>query len=69
MTPHIITDADQSRAVTQEFRQKVRGIQDEIERRERGEAPPPKEPVPVAPPPKAPPPKTPPQQEFPVDQK
>jgi general secretion pathway protein D len=35
MTPHIITDASQSRAVTEEFRKKVRGIQREIERRER----------------------------------
>jgi general secretion pathway protein D len=36
MTPHIITDANQSRSVTEEFRQKVRGLQGEIERREKG---------------------------------
>jgi general secretion pathway protein D len=65
MVPHIITDANQSRAVTQEFRQKVRGIADEIERRERGQAPPLQAPVPTMPPPKAPPQ----QQEYPVDQK
>ena len=64
MTPHIITDAMQSRTVTQEFRQKVRGIQEEIQRRETGAAPPPKAPSPSAPPPEAPP-----QYEFPVDQK
>ena len=64
MTPHIITDAMQSRTVTQEFRQKVRGIQEEIQRRETGAAPPPKAPSPSAPPPEAPP-----RYEFPVDQK
>jgi len=51
MTPHIISDANQSRTVTDEFRQKVRGIHDYIERRERGEAPPLKEPEPNVPPP------------------
>ena len=51
MTPHIISDANQSRTVTDEFRQRVRGIHDYIERRERGEAPPLKEPVPNIPPP------------------
>ncbi|MCJ7640518.1 MAG: type II secretion system secretin GspD [Desulfobacterales bacterium] len=49
MTPHIISDANQSRTVTDEFRQRVRGIHDYIERRERGEAPPLKEPVPNIP--------------------
>jgi general secretion pathway protein D len=64
MTPHIITDASQSRTVTQEFRQKVRGIQEEIRRREAGEAPPPpKPPSPTAPPTKSP------SLEFPADQK
>jgi general secretion pathway protein D len=53
MTPHIITDANQSRSVTQEFRQKVRGIQEEIQRRETGAAPPPKAPAPSTPPPEA----------------
>jgi len=51
MTPHIISDANQSRTVTDEFRQKVRGIHDYIERREKGEAPPLKEPEPNVPPP------------------
>jgi general secretion pathway protein D len=69
MTPHIITDAVQSRTVTQEFREKVRGIQEEIRRREAGEAPPPKPPSPSVPPAQVPPPKTPPSYEFPVDQK
>ena len=35
MTPHIISDANQSRAVTEEFRQKVRGLQSEIDRRQK----------------------------------
>ena len=74
MTPHIITDANQSRAVTEEFRQKVRGIHEEIERREKGQAPPPKATSPSVPPPSmlspsVPPPNAPPQQESPVDQK
>ena len=36
MTPHIISDANQSRAVTEEFRQKVWGLQAEIEKRRKG---------------------------------
>ena len=39
LTPHIITDANQSRTVTNEFRSKVRGIQTEINRIERENAP------------------------------
>ena len=39
LTPHIITDASQSRAVTDEFRSKVRGIQTEINRIERENVP------------------------------
>jgi general secretion pathway protein D len=35
MTPHIITDHIQSNAVTQEFREKVEGIKQELEKRER----------------------------------
>ena len=39
LTPHIITDASQSRTVTDEFRTRVRGIQTEINRIERENAP------------------------------
>jgi general secretion pathway protein D len=39
LTPHIITDASQSRTVTDEFRSRVRGIQQEINRIERENAP------------------------------
>ena len=39
LTPHIITDANQSRTVTNEFRSRVRGIQTEINRIERENAP------------------------------
>jgi len=39
LTPHIITDASQSRTVTDEFRSRVRGIQTEINRIERENAP------------------------------
>jgi general secretion pathway protein D len=39
LTPHIITDATQSRTVTDEFRTRVRGIQTEINRIERENAP------------------------------
>ena len=39
LTPHIITDANQSRTVTDEFRSRVRGIQTEINRIERENAP------------------------------
>jgi type II secretory pathway component GspD/PulD (secretin) len=39
LTPHIITDASQSRTVTDEFRARVRGIQTEINRIERENAP------------------------------
>jgi general secretion pathway protein D len=39
LTPHIITDANQSRTVTDEFRARVRGIQTEINRIERENAP------------------------------
>ena len=39
LTPHIITDATQSRTVTDEFRTRVRGIQTEINRIEREKAP------------------------------
>jgi general secretion pathway protein D len=39
LTPHIITDASQSRTVTNEFRSRVRGIQTEINRIERENAP------------------------------
>jgi len=35
MTPHIITDYSQSKAVTDEFRQKLEGIRKEFEERER----------------------------------
>jgi hypothetical protein len=35
MTPHIITDYSQSKAVTEEFRQKLDGIRKEFEMRER----------------------------------
>ncbi len=37
MTPHIVTDHMQSKAVTEEFREKVEGIRKELEKREKKE--------------------------------
>jgi general secretion pathway protein D len=35
LTPHIITDQNQSKTVTDEFREKVKGLKQEIEKREK----------------------------------
>jgi general secretion pathway protein D len=35
MTPHVITDLDQSNAVTREFRKKVEGIKKDLEKEEK----------------------------------
>jgi general secretion pathway protein D len=37
LTPHVITDLDQSNAVTREFREKVEGIKKELEKKEKME--------------------------------
>jgi general secretion pathway protein D len=37
MTPHVITDLDQSIAITREFREKVGGIKKEVEMRDKME--------------------------------
>ena len=37
MTPHVITDLDQSIAITKEFRDKVGAIKREVEMRDRRE--------------------------------
>jgi hypothetical protein len=37
MTPHIITDQNQSKSVTEEFKEKIKGLKKEFQQREKKE--------------------------------